>query len=216
MNLQTEKFIDRLKQRQDVLGVILFGSWVRGNNRPESDVDLVVIIEKGHKRAVENHDGQVFEIIYTTEVAAYEFWEENKDDAFNLWDVAKIVYDKTGVIKTLQAKTEKMLKSGKKVIDDSQWGQLHFDAEDQVEYSIQIYKQDPVTANLMLNNKVFALTELFFDIRQRWTPAPKQRIEVIKQDAPEFYSSLEEFYMATSFDQKASIAKKIIKIVFGK
>jgi predicted nucleotidyltransferase len=32
-----------LKQKSEVLGVILFGSWARGNNRPDSDVDLVVI-----------------------------------------------------------------------------------------------------------------------------------------------------------------------------
>ena len=216
MNQQIEKFINQLKQRPDVLGVILFGSWARGNNRPESDVDLVVIIDKGHKRAVENHGGYVFEIIYTTVKSAYRFWEENKDDAFNLWDIAKIVYDKTGVIKDLQAKTEQMLKSGKKVIDESQLGQLHFDAEDQVEYSAQIYKQDPTTANMILNNKVFVLTELFFDIRQQWIPAPKQRIEVIKQAEPVLHLLLEEFNSTTSFERRIIIASKIIKLVFNK
>ena len=216
MNQQTEKFINQLKQRLDVAGIILFGSWARGNNRPGSDVDLIVIIDKGYKRAVENYDGQVFEIIYTTEKSAYRFWEENKDDAFNLWDVARIVYDRTGAINDLQSRAEKMLKNGKKAIDESQLGQLHFDAEDQVEYSAQIYEQDPITANMILNNKVFVLTELFFDIRQLWTPAPKQRVEAIKQSAPELYSLLKRFNTAPSFAQGTITAKKIIKLVFDK
>jgi predicted nucleotidyltransferase len=44
MNNDTQQFIEELKARSDVLGVIMFGSWARGNNRPDSDVDLVVIL----------------------------------------------------------------------------------------------------------------------------------------------------------------------------
>lgn len=36
MNKETQTFLEELKQRSDVLGVILFGSWARGNNRPDS------------------------------------------------------------------------------------------------------------------------------------------------------------------------------------
>lgn len=47
MNTDTKQFIEELKGRSDVLGVIMFGSWARGNNRPDSDVDLVVILTEG-------------------------------------------------------------------------------------------------------------------------------------------------------------------------
>jgi predicted nucleotidyltransferase len=47
MNQETETFLEELKQKPEVLGVILFGSWARGNNRPDSDVDLVVILTNG-------------------------------------------------------------------------------------------------------------------------------------------------------------------------
>jgi hypothetical protein len=39
MNQKTETFLEELKQKPEVLGVILFGSWARGNNRPDSCSD---------------------------------------------------------------------------------------------------------------------------------------------------------------------------------
>ena len=38
MNQETQNFVEELKKKPDVLGVILFGSWARGNNRSDSDV----------------------------------------------------------------------------------------------------------------------------------------------------------------------------------
>jgi predicted nucleotidyltransferase len=67
MNNDTQEFIERLKRQPDIVGIILFGSWARGNNRLVSDVDLVVIVTEGFKRTVEYNNAQAFEIIYTTE-----------------------------------------------------------------------------------------------------------------------------------------------------
>lgn len=76
---------------------------------------------------------------------------------------------------------------------------------------------DATTANFILNNKVFALTELFFDIRQLWTPAPKQRLEVIKKMNSNFYLLLETFYKEnTGLSQKVEIAKDMLPIIFDK
>ena len=92
MNNDTQEFIEELKSRPGILGIILFGSWARGNNRLDSDVDLVVIVTEGFKRSVEYHKNQAFEIIYTTEELVFEFWESHKDDCVSLWEVAKVLY----------------------------------------------------------------------------------------------------------------------------
>jgi predicted nucleotidyltransferase len=52
-NPATRAFVDELRARPDVVGVLLFGSWARGDHRPDSDVDLVVIIDAGYQRHVE-------------------------------------------------------------------------------------------------------------------------------------------------------------------
>lgn len=43
--------IDRIAQKFDPLRIILFGSWARGEARPDSDIDLLVVLSKvEHKR----------------------------------------------------------------------------------------------------------------------------------------------------------------------
>lgn len=217
MNEETKIFLEELKQRPDVLGVIMFGSWARGNNRPDSDVDLVVILTEGYRRTVEHRNGQPFEIIYTTEKGAFDYWEGHKDDAAGLWEVAKILHDKDGTIERLKSKIKEVLDTGKKVIDEYQLGQFRFDSEDQLKYVESILASDPTTANLILTNKIFALTELFFDIRQMWIPAPKQRLAKIKENNNHFYDLLQEFYkQEIGLKEKLEIAKKIIPIIFEK
>lgn len=215
MNEQTKTFLEGLKNRQDVVGVILFGSWARGNNRPNSDVDLVVILEDGYQRCVENRDGQVFEIIYTTEKGAFDFWESNKNDAFGLWSIAKILFDRDGRIQALKERITAVLEQGKKEINSLQLEQFKFDAVDLTNYVDEIGATDPLTAKVLIFNKVFALTEMFFDVRKMWTPAPKQRLAKIKELSPTFYELLDKFYNEnTTLSERVAITKQIITIVF--
>jgi len=107
-----------------------------------------------------------------------------------------------------------MIKQGKKPIEEDQLKQFRFDAEDQIKYIEFILDNDPITANFLLNNKASTLTELFFDIRQLWTPAPKQRLAKIKELSPELYSLLEEFYDENVFREKLQTAKQIVPIIF--
>jgi len=146
MNEETKTFLEELKHRPDVLGVIMFGSWARGNNRPDSDVDLVVILTEGYRRTFEHRNGQPFEIIYITEKGALDYWENHKDDAAGLWEVAKILYDKDGTVAQLKTNIKKVLDAGKKAIDEYQLGQFRFDVEDQLKYVESILCSDPTTS----------------------------------------------------------------------
>lgn len=57
LNAIAQQYIEELQTDSNVLGIILFGSWARGNNRPDSDVDLLVIVQDGFKRTVEYRAG---------------------------------------------------------------------------------------------------------------------------------------------------------------
>ena len=104
-----------------------------------------------------------------------------------------LLHDKDRTIERLPIKAEEVLKAGKKPYDQLQLGKVRFGAEDQLGYvGYELYElsNDPVTANLILNNKIFALTEVFFDLRQQWTPAPKQRLSKIKNVSMELFVAL--------------------------
>ena len=46
-------FFEKLKEKEKIKNVILFGSFARGNQRKDSDIDLFVDIEKKDKNYVE-------------------------------------------------------------------------------------------------------------------------------------------------------------------
>jgi predicted nucleotidyltransferase len=217
MNQETQEFIAELKTRPDVLGIILFGSWARGNNRPDSDVDLVVIIQTGFKRTVEYRNKQAFEIIYNTVDGAINFWMTHGDDCAGLWEIAKILYDKDGSVKLLQSEAQKIIQNGKKEIDLFQVEQYKFSAEDEI-VAIRALKQtDVATANLVLSKMVLFLTELFFNLRQLWTPAPKQRLTKIQEIMPELHKLLVAFYADDkTLDERIDLAEEIVVSVFKK
>ncbi len=110
-----------------------------------------------------------------------------------------------------------MLDLGKKAIDEYQLGQLRFDAEDYLKYVERIITDDPVTANFILTNKISALTEVFFNIRQIWIPAPKERLSKIQEISPEFYNLLKKFYKEEiTLNDKLEIAQQMVSVVFKK
>src|SRR5262245_59030572 len=106
-----------------------------------------------------------------------------------------------------------MLKVGKEQYDQYKLGQFKFDVEYQLKYVKSIMDNDPTSAKLILFNKVFALTELFFDIKQLWTPAPKQRLINIKNINPQLYDLLVEFYQETTLQQQINIAESIVTVI---
>lgn len=215
MNKQTIEFTEELTLREDVIGIILFGSWARGNQRPSSDVDLLVILKNGYQRSVVTRDGQIFELIYTTKDSALEYYKSHKDNCADLWSVAKILYDENGSVNDIQTEVKKILSEGKSSINKLQLEQYIFDTEDQINFSAQLITTDPTTANFILSNKIFVLTGLFFDVKQMWTPAPKQRLQKIKEIKPELYLALAKFYDNKSmFEDKVTFAKEIVTLIF--
>jgi len=216
MNAATKAFIARQQQEPNVLGIILFGSWARGNNRPDSDVDLLIILRDGYRRAVESHDGQLFEIIYVTEEAAFEFWKNNRDDCAGVWEVATLPFDRDGTVARLEGRARALLQEGKPATDEHQLGRLRFDAEDQIAYAERVAESDPTTAGLVLTNKVFALTEVYFDVHRLWTPAPKARAAKLRELDPRAYRALQEFHAEqATITTRVKAARELVEAIFS-
>ena len=90
MNQNTQIFIEKLKLNPWVVGIILFWSWARGNVRPGSDVDLVVILEEGYSRNVEKEGDQIFEIIYITQYLQEKFNQTEIDNFVTQYKIKNI------------------------------------------------------------------------------------------------------------------------------
>ena len=214
MNTTTEQFIAELREKPEVLGILLFGSWARGNHREDSDVDLMVIVEHGFHRIVEKRANQAFEIIFTSEGDAVSFWHANRDDAAELWRTARILFDRDGTMQRLQRVGTEIISQGKAPLPAEQLAHIRFDIDDQLKAIEAFAHTDPLTARLLLSTKMLQLTELYFDVRQLWTPPPKQRLAVIKETDSRFYDLIARYYETPSLSVQIDTFKSILAIVF--
>lgn len=210
-----EAFTETKKADNNVLAVVVFGSYARGNSRPDSDIDLVIILNEGYKRAAEEFEGQAFEIIYTTEKSAIDYWNSNKHDAFGLWSVAQIAFDRDGTGKRLKEYGENLCKELPERLDESKLGHLRFDAQDSIKAAEVINETDPATASLLVHKKAADLINLYFDKNQKWRPAPKQQLSAIKSMDQDLGSLYTDFYSTPDFQGKVEILKKITKSILG-
>ena len=214
MNTITQQYIGELQQNPQVLGIILFGSWARGNNRVDSDVDLLVIVKEGLKRTVEYREGQAFELTYTTEQGAIAYWQLNPNDAVELWRSAKVLFDRDGTVARLKQAGNEIKEKGKTPLTADQYKHYEFDVHDQLKAIEKLANSDQATARMLLSIKVFQLTELFFDIRQLWTPPPKQRLAIIMTINHNLCDLITKYYDEQSLPEQINIVKSIVRIVF--
>ncbi len=210
-----QKFTGHLAGDKNTLAIILFGSYARGNSSPDSDIDLLVILKDGYKRAVEYFEKQAFEIIYTTEPAAVEYWQNNRHDAVGLWNVAKILFDRDGTGERLKEFGTKLCKEIPSEVSESTLAHLRFDFEDSLKAVERIRTSDPATASLLLQKKMLNLIDLYFDLKRVWRLAPKQQLEhILIQDAG-LGKMFQDFYTGENLDQQLVVAKNIGFHIFG-
>jgi hypothetical protein len=208
-------FVEKSKQNEDVLAVIVFGSYVRGDGRPDSDIDLVIILRDGFKRAAEYLEDQAFEIIYTTEKAAIEYWQSHKADGVGLWNVGKILYDRDGTGERLRQYGQSLCTELPSQLDESQVVHARFDFEDSLKAINSIKGHDAATASLLVHKKVADSIEVFFGLKRTWSPAPKQQLQTIREQDLVLAGFLDRFYTETNLDGKINLANNISAHIFG-
>jgi hypothetical protein len=91
-----------------------------------------------------------------------------------------------------------------------------FDLEDAIRGVEYMMESDPATAALVLHKTIATLIEFQFDLKQKWIPAPKQRLQVIRNIDARLAELLEAFYTAMDLAKQIRIAKEAIQYVFGK
>ena len=63
MEEAVRRFIGELTAKPEVLGVAVFGSYARGEARPDSAVDVFVLVPEGVRRDVERRGERTFEMV---------------------------------------------------------------------------------------------------------------------------------------------------------
>lgn len=98
-----EVFLGDLRADPEVVAVFLFGSHARGDDRPDSDIDLLVIAADAFRQTVTRLDGVEFEVFRNNAADTVAFWRANRDDFENFWRDAKPLFDRDGTVALLSA-----------------------------------------------------------------------------------------------------------------
>lgn len=208
-------YIEELKKQDNILGILIFGSYARGEQRENSDVDVFALVKDGTWRDVEVRDGQVFEMVYSSPNNARQFYETNPNDAVQQWTDGEVVYDPDGEMEKMREFVLAIKEKGKKAIDEKQMRHLQFDAEDKVRAIEAVQINDLATASLQLSRLGNEMLEIYFDLHQLWTPAPKQQLKYLRANDKEMSQSFDDFFREQDFNARLEDIRKIIGKLFS-
>jgi len=124
--------VDELARRPEVLGVALFGSVARGDARPDSDVDVFVLVTDGMWREVEERGRRHVEFVFSSPQSTQAFGERRPDEYVKMWQEARVLLDKEGRMAELRQAAEDLRVRGKPRPDQRSIRHWQFDAEDQL------------------------------------------------------------------------------------
>jgi predicted nucleotidyltransferase len=217
MNEAIQRFVDELAADPAVRGVILFGSHARGNARPDSDADLVILVERDQfEMGFAERDGQKFELLRWSEAVAIRYATDNPDNAADFWQVAEILHDPDGAAARLRDHSAEMLAEGKPPMDEPRRAWSRWASDDRLDAAAGIAEDDPAAARMVLHERVIDLTATFFDVRGEWTPPTKRRTGRIADLDPGLHGLLTAFYTdGTSFAEQLALARQMVPLIYG-
>jgi len=207
------EFAHEIRENPQTLAVVLFGSQARGNARPDSDVDLLVVVPDGTWRDIAKHQGTSFELVYSSVAASKSFAASRPADYLNLWRDAQVLYEHEDILEPLQSLARQLETEGPEKLTDKALHHLQFDAQDGVSAANKIMDFDQATASLLLDKVMLNTLELVFTLKGKWAPAPKQRIGYLREADPRLATFFADYFVAGISD-KGSKAQAAIDMVF--
>jgi hypothetical protein len=208
------QLIDELARRPEVLGAALFGSVARGDPRPDSDVDVFVLVTEGMWRDVEQRGHRHVEFVFSSAEDSRAFGERRPDEYVRMWQDAQILLDKQGRMAELRQAAEDLRARGKPCPDQRSIRHRQFDAEDQLRGVRGLRATDRPAAALVLHRHVASLTELFFDMASEWMPPPKERLRRIRELNPAVAEAFDRFYVLANLDEQIQAAEQVVLRLF--
>src|SRR4051795_2198835 len=163
MNEAIQRFVDELAADPAVRGVILFGSHARGNARPDSDADLMILVERDEfEMGFAERDGQKFELLRCSEAVAVRYATDNPDNAADFCKVAQILHDPDGAAARVRDHAAEIVAEGKAPMDQARRAWSRWASEDRLDAAAGLAADDPAAAPLGLHGRGIAPGANFF------------------------------------------------------
>jgi len=210
------RFIEQRLIRGGISAVLLYGSYARGTQHANSDIDIIFVVDEGFKRECVVQDGLLFEVIEQTKSNMYSFMKENKDEDrhWNLWKDVKALYDRDG-------EGKEIIEHAQLLVNDRQpWAPDEIKMRrlimgSKIKNIRHVSQGDRRTAALLLVELVWVLIENWFRIRGRFIPSPKELFSILSEEDPVLSGLLNEFYVdQNNLNTRFDVADLVFKAVY--
>lgn len=212
-----QNIADKYKRQSDVLGVLVFGSFVRGNFDKYSDIDVYILQNKKPTYSRESYmlnairvdvtiDGKIF--------AEQSLKAENHSVRrvfSHMLAYGEILFEKKRTITSLQKIAINNLKSKTKYTKDELLMHL-YSIEDFYGEVLRFQKVDDVFSfeqnmNLLINNSI----ECFLKIKGEYLQRPNELRDIIRKADPIFGKTLESIYRSRNNSEKVQGLERLVK-----
>ncbi|MFT4311466.1 MAG: nucleotidyltransferase domain-containing protein [Candidatus Woesearchaeota archaeon] len=193
--IATNKFLEDWKNKKDVIGIIICGSYITGNPSKHSDVDIQIILDNKvnyRERGNKIINGMLIEYFANPLKKLKEYEESDFKSRRKVMNhmlaTGKVVLDKTGEIKKLVAQMKKQLnkkypKMNKTVIEITKY---HiWDMKDNLE---EVYKNKDLNFQYVYYNQLNDVFEKYTKYLQTdyYTPDKQQKILISKKNQKKY------------------------------
>jgi len=208
---------NKYKRRSGVLGVLVFGSFVRGNFDAYSDIDVYVLKAKQPSRAREGYMLKNIRIDVTIDEKkdAEGFLKKERHSVRRIFSHmlahGHILYEKGNSLTALRRVAIRNLKERTTYSRDEILMHL-YSIEDFYGEVLRFFKSKDKFSfeqniSLLINNAI----ECLLKIKGEYMRRPNEMKAIIKKSDPIFWKSLESAYLSKSDSDKIRNLKKLVK-----
>ncbi len=174
-----QSILDDLRERDDLAGVVLAGSIIRGEGGPTSDLDVYVVVTSPYRQRrqvlIDNVRAEIF-INPPWTIRAY-FTEERHDGGpatAHMLVTGHVLYRQGSLLDELRSEAAAMLAAGPAALSESALTERRYFLIDLVEDAEDMRRDDPDALAFLLPGIVERSVTLLYARARRWRPKPKR------------------------------------------
>ena len=216
MKMQSiEEMLAILKSNPNTLGLVEYGSPHKSDNYETGDYDLYVILQdKAHN--IESLHFYIktipvdLNVRSLQEIQGLEFvksFETSLLDGRIIYDPTKKVSQELQKLKERQ-KTYYPKKFSEHSIAFARHGHKH--VFNKIKGRLDTM---PLLCRFLLNTNIYWLVETYFNVRNLPFRGEKHALNHLKENEPDIYQGIKDFYSATSLQQQVGISRRLTELV---
>lgn len=207
-----------LERFENVLGIIVAGSILRGEGDAHSDVDTFIIFEGDYRQRIQKFfNGVRFELFgNSVDFVPLYFAEESRDggaSTAHMLATGHIILKRSPIIDNLIQQAQTALEASPQYQPQNLINERYMLA-DTFENALDLRYRDPDMGLTLLDSILYGLMQYQFKKNGRWLPRHKDILKVTRKDYPELARLIAEYHQSVG-DKRYEIASSIADYTIG-